>query len=117
MFEISWAKMMVIAVVALIVIGPKELIPTLRTLGRMITKTRRMAEEFQQQFVQAMREAELEEVRQEIAAMDREVTTVFDPAAGASPRSPADGTVSEHAAPPPSSSSEGSAPPDSEDRK
>jgi sec-independent protein translocase protein TatB len=49
----------------LIVIGPRELPKTLRTLGQMMTKVRRMASEFQGQFNEAIREAELDELRKE----------------------------------------------------
>ena len=66
MFDIGWSEMMLIGVVALIVIGPKELPGMLRTVGRTITKLRRMAGEFQGQFQDALKEAELSEMRSEI---------------------------------------------------
>lgn len=66
MFDIGWSELVVIGVVALIVIGPKELPGVLRTVGRTITKLRRMAGEFQGQFQDALREAELSEIRKEI---------------------------------------------------
>lgn len=66
MFDIGWSELMLIGVVALIVIGPKELPGVLRTVGRTIAKLRRMAGEFQGQFQDALREAELSEVRKEI---------------------------------------------------
>ncbi|MBA4789347.1 MAG: twin-arginine translocase subunit TatB [Rhizobiales bacterium] len=66
MFDIGWSELMLIGVVALIVIGPKELPGVLRTMGRTITKLRRMAGEFQGQFQDALREAELSEIRKEI---------------------------------------------------
>lgn len=81
MFDMSWGEMMVIGGVALIVIGPKELPRALRTLGRMTTKVRRMAGEFQSQFQEAMREAELEDVRKEVEGLNRQVSTAssFNP--------------------------------------
>jgi sec-independent protein translocase protein TatB len=65
MFDIGWTELVVIGIVALIVIGPRELPRTLRTIGQMMTKVRRMASEFQGQFNDAIREAELDELRKE----------------------------------------------------
>ncbi len=65
MFDIGWTELLVIGIVALIVIGPRELPKTLRTIGQMMTKVRRMASEFQGQFNDALREAELDELRKE----------------------------------------------------
>jgi sec-independent protein translocase protein TatB len=65
MFDIGWTELVVIGIVALIVIGPRELPKTLRTIGQMMTKVRRMASEFQGQFNDAIREAELDELRKE----------------------------------------------------
>ncbi|MDI4658417.1 Sec-independent protein translocase protein TatB [Xanthobacter autotrophicus] len=67
MFEIGWSELMLIGIVALIVIGPKELPSVLRTVGRTITKVRRMAGEFQGQFQEALREADLADMRKEIS--------------------------------------------------
>src|SRR4051794_23470233 len=68
MFDISWGKLVIIGVVALIVIGPKELPTVLRTVGQWMTKIRRMASEFQGQFQEAMREAELSELKKQVDA-------------------------------------------------
>ena len=73
---------MVIGAVALIVIGPKDLPKALRTLGNMTAKVRRMAGEFQSQFNDAMREAELDEIRKQVEGVNQSVTslnTSFDP--------------------------------------
>ncbi|KAA1176730.1 twin-arginine translocase subunit TatB [Rhizobium tropici] len=67
MFDIGWSELVVIAVVALVVIGPKELPATLRTIGKMTARARKVAGEFRAQFDEAMREAELDDVRQTIA--------------------------------------------------
>ena len=75
MFDMSWGEIMVIGGVALVVIGPKDLPKALRTVGQMTTKVRRMAGEFQAQFSEAMREAELEEVRKEVDGLNRSVST------------------------------------------
>jgi sec-independent protein translocase protein TatB len=73
MFDMSWGEVMVIGAVALIVIGPKDLPKALRTLGQMTTKIRRMAAEFQGQFNEAMREAELDEVKRQIQGVNESV--------------------------------------------
>jgi sec-independent protein translocase protein TatB len=65
--------MMVIGAVALIVIGPKDLPKALRTLGNMTAKIRRMAAEFQGQFNEAMREAELDDIKRQIQGMNDSV--------------------------------------------
>ena len=59
MFDIGWGELLLIGIVALIAIGPKELPGVLRTLGQWMAKLRRMASEFQGQFQEAMREAEM----------------------------------------------------------
>jgi sec-independent protein translocase protein TatB len=69
MFDIGWGELLLIAVVALIAIGPKELPGALRTLGQWMGKIRRMAGEFQNQFQDAMREAELHELKKEVDEM------------------------------------------------
>ena len=76
MFDMSWGEMMVIGAVALIVIGPKDLPKTLRTLGNMTAKVRRMAAEFQSQFNDAMREAELDEIRKQVEGVNQSVTSL-----------------------------------------
>ncbi len=63
MFDIGWSEFLVIAVVALIAIGPKELPGTLRTIGQWMGKARKMAAEFQGQFQEAMREAEMADLK------------------------------------------------------
>lgn len=68
MFDIGWGELVVIGVVALIVIGPKELPTVLRTVGQWMTKIRRMAAEFQGQFQEAMREAELADLKKQVDA-------------------------------------------------
>jgi sec-independent protein translocase protein TatB len=63
MFEIGWSELVVIAVVALIAIGPKELPGVLRMVGQWMGKARKMAAEFQGQFQEAMREAEMADLK------------------------------------------------------
>src|SRR5665213_4179112 len=63
MFDIGWSEFALIAVVALIAIGPKELPGVLRTIGQWMGKARKMAAEFQGQFQEAMREAEMADLK------------------------------------------------------
>ncbi len=63
MFEIGWTKLLIVAVVALIAIGPKELPAVLRNVGRWIGTARRMKAEFQVQLQEALREAEMEDLK------------------------------------------------------
>ncbi len=63
MFDIGWSELVVIAAVALIAIGPKELPGVLRMVGQWMGKARKMAAEFQGQFQEAMREAEMADLK------------------------------------------------------
>jgi sec-independent protein translocase protein TatB len=76
MLDMSWGEVMVIGAVALIVIGPKDLPRALRTVGQMTGKLRRMAAEFQGQFNEAMREAELDEVKQQLQGMNDSMSSM-----------------------------------------
>jgi sec-independent protein translocase protein TatB len=63
MFDIGWSELLVVAIVAIVVVGPKDLPDMLRNLGRGLRAMRRMAGDFQGQFNEALREAELDGVR------------------------------------------------------
>jgi sec-independent protein translocase protein TatB len=76
MLDMSWGEIMVIGAVALIVIGPKDLPKALRTVGQVTGKLRRMAAEFQGQFNEAMREAELDEVKKQLQDVNDSVSSV-----------------------------------------
>jgi sec-independent protein translocase protein TatB len=69
MFDISWTELLVIAVVAIIVVGPKDLPRALRTVGRFAGKAKRMARDFQNQFNEALREAEIDTIRKEVESV------------------------------------------------
>jgi sec-independent protein translocase protein TatB len=73
MFDISWSEFLLIGVVALIVIGPKELPAVMRTLGHWTRKVRSMASEFQSQFQEAMREAEMTDLKKEVEDLKNDV--------------------------------------------
>ncbi|WP_269582195.1 Sec-independent protein translocase protein TatB [Roseibium sp. Sym1] len=78
MFDIGWTELLVIASVAIIVVGPKDLPRMLRTLGQTMGKMRRMSREFQSTFNDALREAEQQA---DIADMKKQVEDVgnFNP--------------------------------------
>ena len=67
MFELGWSEILVIAVVAIIVIGPKDLPRALRTVGQWTGKLKRMARDFQGQFNEAIREAELSDIKKSVS--------------------------------------------------
>src|SRR6266480_5863477 len=81
MFEIGWGELLIIGIVALIAIGPKELPGVLRTLGQWMSKLRRMASEFQSQFHEAMREAEMADLKKQVDDMTSQAQSYanFDP--------------------------------------
>jgi sec-independent protein translocase protein TatB len=83
MFEIGWGELLLIGVVALLVIGPKELPTVFRTLGQWTNKLRRMASEFQGQFQEAMREAEMADLKKQVDDMTSQAQSYasFDPVA------------------------------------
>jgi sec-independent protein translocase protein TatB len=78
MFDIGWGELVVIGIVALIAIGPKELPTVLRTLGQWMGKVKRMASEFQGQFQEALREAELHDLKKQAEDLHSSVTSAAD---------------------------------------
>ncbi|OJU03948.1 MAG: twin arginine-targeting protein translocase TatB [Rhizobium sp. 63-7] len=66
MLDVGWTELLVIAVVLIVVVGPKDLPPMLRAFGKMTTRLRAMAGEFRSQFDEALKEAELDDVRKTI---------------------------------------------------
>ena len=81
MFDVGWSELLLIGIVALVVIGPKELPGALRTLGQWMGKLRRMASEFQGQFQEAMREAEMADLKKQVDDMTSQAQSYanFDP--------------------------------------
>jgi len=69
MFDIGWSEMAVIAVVALVVIGPKELPGALKTFAYWAKQARKMAREFQSGVDEIVREAELEDARKAVTSV------------------------------------------------
>jgi sec-independent protein translocase protein TatB len=80
MFDIGWSEILVIAVVAILVVGPKELPRMLRTFGKSMGQIRRTANDFKRQFDEALREAEreagLEETKKQITAATKPLADV-----------------------------------------
>lgn len=85
MFDIGWDEMALVAVVALIVIGPKDLPHVLRACGQWVRKAREMAGEFQRGVDEMVRESELAELKQQVEkvtdpnALRREMEATIDP--------------------------------------
>ncbi|UIK07131.1 Sec-independent protein translocase protein TatB [Neorhizobium galegae] len=71
MFDIGWTELLVIAIVLIVVVGPKDLPPMLRAFGKMTTNLRKMAGDFRSQFDEALKESELDDVRKTISDAQR----------------------------------------------
>ncbi|QLF70295.1 twin-arginine translocase subunit TatB [Peteryoungia desertarenae] len=63
MLDIGWTELLVVSVILIVVVGPKDLPPMLRAFGKMTTRLRKTAGEFRAQFDEALREAELDDIR------------------------------------------------------
>ncbi len=72
MFDITSSKLLILGIVALIVVGPKELPMLLRTIGKYMGMIRRQANEFRSQFDEAMRESELDQIRKDVENLGKE---------------------------------------------
>jgi sec-independent protein translocase protein TatB len=84
LFDLGWSELMLIGVVALVVIGPKDLPKALRVAGYWVKKARTLSREFQSSVEQMIREAELDEMRQELKKaseidLDKEFRQTIDP--------------------------------------
>lgn len=84
LFDLSMTELMLIGVVALVVIGPKDLPKALRIAGFWVKKARTLSREFQSSVEQMIREAELDEVRQELKKtteldIEKEFRNTIDP--------------------------------------
>ncbi len=84
LFDIGWPELMLIGIVALLVIGPKDLPRALRVAGFWVRKARTLSREFQGSIDQMIREAELEEVRQDLKKatefdLEKEIRSTVDP--------------------------------------
>ena len=78
MFDITSSKLLILAIVALIVVGPKDLPMLLRTVGKYLGIVRRQAAEFRAQFDEALREAELDGLKKEFEGVGREMRSTME---------------------------------------
>lgn len=67
MLDIGWSELLVIAVVLIVVVGPKDLPPMIRAFGKTMAGLRKMAGDFRTQFDEALKEADMDDVRQTIS--------------------------------------------------
>jgi len=81
MLDVGWSELLVVAIVAIVVVGPKDLPKLMRTFGFYAGKVRRMAGDFQRQFNDAMAESEADEVRKNLEAIRANMGTTGDFAA------------------------------------
>jgi sec-independent protein translocase protein TatB len=106
MLDIGWSELLVVAIVAFIVVGPKDLPRLMRTFGVYAGKLRRAAADFQRQFQEAMAESEADEVAKNIEAIRANMGTVTDFGNGPDkpvmmPTTPAPQSIEQAIAPPP----------------
>lgn len=71
MFDIGWTELLFLGVLAILVVGPKDLPRMMRVVGRYVGKARAMAREFQRSFDDMAREAELEELKQQVTQLKK----------------------------------------------
>jgi sec-independent protein translocase protein TatB len=69
MFDLSWSHILIVLIVALVVVGPKDLPKMMRMVGRWLGKARAMADQFRKSFDEMARQSELDELRSEIEAL------------------------------------------------
>ena len=112
MFDIAPTELLIVALVALVVIGPKDLPRVMRTVGNWVGKARGMARHFRSGLDTMMREAELEEMEKKWKAENERIMREFP---SATPPAPPSSTSQDSAASPP----EGQMPPprDGDDRR
>jgi sec-independent protein translocase protein TatB len=80
MFDFTSSKLLILGIVALLVIGPKDLPALLRTVGKYVGIIKRQAAEFRAQFDEAMRESELAELRKSVESIQQETETAMQDA-------------------------------------
>ena len=84
MFDIGWQELFIVAVLALLVIGPKDLPRALRTMGKWVRKARALARDFQGGLDDVMREADLDDLKNQMDSasgldIGKEIENVIDP--------------------------------------
>ena len=97
MFDLGWSELFIVAVIALVVVGPKDLPGLLAKVGRFVGKARAMANQFQTVMMDAAREAELDEIKKElnqaqsIGSLDSKSATAADQTGPSKPDEKSDG--------------------------
>lgn len=84
MFDFGWSEIAIVAVLAILVLGPKELPNAMRTAGRWMRKARKLAGEFQRHLDDVVKEAELDDLKKEVTRIartdiGREIDKTIDP--------------------------------------
>src|ERR1700744_4055384 len=84
MFDFAWSELAIIGALSVLLLGPKQLPETMRTLAKVVRKVRGLSAEFQGHFNEMVREAELEELREQVkklsqANLQSEVAKAVDP--------------------------------------
>lgn len=74
MFDVGWAELLVIAMVAIVVVGPRDLPRLMHKAGQWMSKARKMASHFQAGIAEMARQAELEDLRKEAKSIERDLT-------------------------------------------
>ena len=100
MFDLGWSELLLIAVIALVVVGPRDLPRMMRTAGQYMAKARKVAREFQATFDELAKETEVEELRREVASLKSQATAPLtemrkDLDKAMQPRSEASGSAGE----------------------
>src|SRR5262249_19776710 len=78
MFDIAWSELLVILVVALVVVGPKDLPRLMRTAGQWAGRARAMADQFRRSFDDIARQSELDELRAEVQKLQQQPSPLAD---------------------------------------
>lgn len=80
MFDLGWSEILVIAVVGILVVGPKDLPRLMKTIGEWVAKARRMASHFQSGVDEMIRQAELEDLRKDLNTIRKDLRApMMDP--------------------------------------
>ena len=76
MFDIGWSEMVVIALIALLVIGPRDLPRVLRTAGQWAGKARRIVREFQNNIDQMVRESDVDQIKSSVDQIKKDAEEI-----------------------------------------
>lgn len=79
MFDLGWSELLVVGIVALIVVGPKDLPGLMRTVAQSLQTVRRMAGDFRRQFDDMVRDTELEDLRKQFNTIRNPQSVLIGP--------------------------------------